>query len=172
MEGRIDVRRSVRIAATAAVVVTASVTATSQEPTRPLPLHVRASVQRSVTLALERLESQQCQAVYQDFEDSRGRTLDENLALKGTTAREHLKRLRWVDGARHSLCQNPGIFLAARVGQDRIFVCPRQFVAHATRYPTKTAGLILHEQLHALGLGENPPSSEAISKRVFFRCRL
>lgn len=172
MERRIDVRRSVCVAATAAAVFTAGTPVASQEPTRPLPLHVRASVQRSVALALQRLESQECQAVYQDFEDSSGRTLEENLALKGTTAQEHLRRMRWVDGARHSMCQNPGVFLVARVGQDRIFVCPRQFVAHATRYPTKTAGFILHEQLHALGLGENPPSSAAISKRVFFRCRL
>jgi hypothetical protein len=38
------------------------------------------------------------------------------------------------------------------------------------RDPGLTAALIIHEELHSLGLGENPPSSQAITAQVIARC--
>jgi hypothetical protein len=35
----------------------------------------------------------------------------------------------------------------------------------------RLATLVIHEQLHALGLGENPPTSTYITTRVYHRCR-
>ena len=32
------------------------------------------------------------------------------------------------------------------------------------------ATAVIHEELHSLGLGENPPSSTEITRRVEFRC--
>jgi hypothetical protein len=172
MERRRDVCRAVLVAAFAVVAFVASVPATGQDAPQPLPLRVRGAVERSVALALQKLESDHCQAVFGDFRDSGGRTLRENLDVLGMSAVDHLRRLRWVDGAGHPLCRNPSILFVARVGQDEVRVCPRQFSAFATRQPVKAAGIIVHEQLHTLGLGENPPSSKAISRQVFFRCRL
>jgi hypothetical protein len=31
--------------------------------------------------------------------------------------------------------------------------------------------VVIHEVLHTLGLGENPPSSDQITRRVDLRCR-
>jgi hypothetical protein len=172
MERRNDARRPVCIAAAAAVLLAVSVPAMGQEPVRPLPLRVQGSVERSVALALQTLENDQCQAVYGDFEDNEGHRLRENLELLGLTATQHLKALRWIDGTGHPLCRNPTIFFVAHVGDVFVRVCPKQFAAFAARQPAKAAGIIVHEQLHTLGLGENPPSSEAISRQVFYRCRL
>jgi hypothetical protein len=172
MERRNDARRPLRIAAAAAALLAVNIPAMGQEAVRPLPLRVRGSVERSVALALQTLKDDTCQALYSDFEDNEGHTLQENLELLGLTAAQHLKALRWVDGTGHPLCRNPSIFFVAHVGDVFVRVCPRQFSAFATRQPTKAAGIIMHEQLHTLGLGENPPSSEAISRQVFYRCRL
>lgn len=175
MERWIDVCRTPRFASTAIVALVAlvaSAIASGQERPRPLPLRVQGAVERSVALALEKLEDARCQGIYGDFEDDEGRTLRENLDLLGLTATQHLRRLRWVDGTGHPLCQDPTIFFVARVDDPYVRVCPRQFSAFATRQPTKAAGIVVHEQLHTLGLGEDPPSSEAISRQVFYRCRL
>ena len=46
----------------------------------------------------------------------------------------------------------------------------RRAVVAGARAAT-SATLIIHEQLHALGLGENPPTSTYITTRVYHRCR-
>jgi len=35
---------------------------------------------------------------------------------------------------------------------------------------TVAEAVIIHETLHSLGLGENPPTSDEITRRVFSRC--
>ena len=37
--------------------------------------------------------------------------------------------------------------------------------------PTYVEALVIHEMMHTLGLGENPPSSLEINARVLKRCR-
>jgi hypothetical protein len=39
-----------------------------------------------------------------------------------------------------------------------------------TGFDAAAAVLLIHELLHAIGLGENPPASEAITARVVARC--
>jgi hypothetical protein len=36
--------------------------------------------------------------------------------------------------------------------------------------PAGVEMIVIHELLHVLGLGENPPTSEAITARVVARC--
>jgi hypothetical protein len=50
-----------------------------------------------------------------------------------------------------------------------VHVCPR-FVLSQRQDPTHAPELLIHELLHTLGLGENPPSTEAISRHVRARC--
>jgi hypothetical protein len=38
------------------------------------------------------------------------------------------------------------------------------------RNPVHIAALLIHEMMHTLGLGENPPNAEAITARVLERC--
>jgi len=38
--------------------------------------------------------------------------------------------------------------------------------------PGFATNVVIHEMLHALGLGENPPTSEEITRQVVKRCGL
>jgi len=179
MESWREVRR--RWARRAAVAAAASTTAVvlaagspastaSLENPRPLPLFVKGAIKRSVALALDRLKAEECRAIFTDFEDMDGRPLAEKLERAGTSPADHLASLEWVNGSQHPTCRNPNIFFVTVVGGDRIYVCPKQFSEYATTQPIKAAGLVLHEELHSLGLGENPPTSIEISRQVFARC--
>jgi len=59
--------------------------------------------------------------------------------------------------------------MTATPGRALIYVCPR-FAAFQIGNPRLSAAVIIHESLHALGLGENPPSSDEINRRVERRC--
>ena len=37
--------------------------------------------------------------------------------------------------------------------------------------PTLAEAMVIHEMLHTLGLGENPPTTFEITDRVLSRCR-
>ena len=52
-----------------------------------------------------------------------------------------------------------------------VYVCGRAFKDLAERNPERAQAIVIHEALHTLGLGENPPSSAEITARVLARCR-
>ena len=114
--------------------------------------------------------NEKCREVYADFRDASGSTLAEKLRREEQRPAEHLRSLRWLNGAEHPRCRNRRVFLVTQVGARFVLVCPDQFGELAVRQPTQAAGLLIHEQLHALGLGENPPASEDITRRVLTRC--
>jgi len=128
------------------------------------------AVRRALAMAAGRLERAECRALYEDFRDSAGATLAERLRVEGAAPADHLRSLHWQNGAGHPLCRSRRVFLVTRVGSRVVLVCPEQFGDLAARQPGFAAGLLLHEQLHALGLGENPPASEDITRRVLSRC--
>jgi hypothetical protein len=160
--------RSRALTLSLAAMLTAAPRASPAPP--PLPLFASGLVKRSVALALEGLRRPECRAVYDDFRSASGVTLAETLRRRDVSPSEHLLRLRWLNGVSHPRCRNRNVFLVTRVGDPEIYVCPDQFTDFAVREPVKAAGLLLHEQLHALGLGEDPPASEDISRQVFARC--
>ena len=49
-------------------------------------------------------------------------------------------------------------------------VCGARFVETQFSDPGFAAALVIHEELHVLGLGENPPSAREITARVVARC--
>lgn len=49
-------------------------------------------------------------------------------------------------------------------------VCGSRFVRQVGRNPRHAEATLLHEALHSLGLGENPPSPDYITERVEARC--
>jgi hypothetical protein len=49
-------------------------------------------------------------------------------------------------------------------------VCGRRFAYYFALDRAQGEIIIIHELLHSLGLGENPPSSAAITKMVEQRC--
>jgi hypothetical protein len=49
-------------------------------------------------------------------------------------------------------------------------VCGRVFREAASRQESRAEIAVIHEALHTLGLGENPPDSLEITRRVAERC--
>ena len=77
----------------------------------------------------------------------------------------------FYDGSRQLLCSlNDDPYAITKPGSRVVFICPRRFVQKQEWNPTAAEAIIIHEMLHSLGLGENPPSSEAISAVVLDRC--
>jgi len=68
------------------------------------------------------------------------------------------------------LCRSGKSALVSVVGMRPVFVCP-SFPRQAERDPWAAENWIIHEMLHTLGLGENPPSSREITQRVTELCR-
>ena len=76
--------------------------------------------------------------------------------------------LRFVDDSRAPQCRRSpecGVYGTGFEGDSRVRAAvqgsgPRAFIEI----------IVIHEFLHALGLGESPPSSQAITEQVAVRC--
>ena len=75
-----------------------------------------------------------------------------------------------MDGSSQAPCRTGRTALVATPGVRRIFVC-RTFAEVQLRQPGVAESMVIHEILHTLGLGENPPTSIEITQRVEARCR-
>jgi hypothetical protein len=132
------------------------------------PALVRA-VNAVVPRAAEKLRSAKCQEVLSDFGDGNGRLLRKNLAERGETAPGYLRWLIFVNAAEEGFCVRETRVAATNPG-DRIIRLCAGFRTVAITDPSHAANLLIHEELHALGLGENPPSSYEITRKVVERC--
>ncbi len=117
--------------------------------------------------ARERLGRPECQAVLADFESADGERLDRVLRATGRTAQEQLDLLVLESGLGRPLCDRGPSLAFTQVRSPVVWICLRRFTL--LRLPEQDAVLI-HEMLHSLGLGENPPESVAITTRVERRC--
>jgi hypothetical protein len=120
--------------------------------------------------ARQRLAQPQCQRVFSEFKDARGRTLQENLDAQGQTAASYLGLIVFADGAKLRRCQDPNIFAMTDPGGRAVYVCGRQFAFVDANNPSLAEAFLIHEELHSLGLGENPPSPREITARVLDMC--
>ena len=103
------------------------------------------------------------------YPDGSGRTLAQNLEAAGRSAQIHLGWLIFRNGADKSLCLRSGVLAGTNPGERIVYLCA-QFKYIGRTDPGYAAALIIHEELHSLGLSENPPSSEQITDRVVSRC--
>ena len=140
-------------------------------PTMLARRHLRPSFRDSLAEASRRLESPGCRLVLSDFRDADGRTLADNLEATGLSAAEYLDRRIYFTGGRGlERCQASRILAATSPGSHVVFVCDAFFTVDRADSPY-VAYTLIHEMLHSLGLGENPPSPAAITTRVADRCR-
>jgi hypothetical protein len=51
-----------------------------------------------------------------------------------------------------------------------VYVCSGVFRGQLQHRPADAEAVLIHEALHTLGLGENPPTPRAIQDRVRARC--
>src|SRR5262245_5266890 len=119
--------------------------------------------------AYRKLARPACQQLLDDFHDAEGHTLRENLAPLGLTPDEYLFRLTYRDGLDlgSARCRKGGAAAVTHIGDRNVFVCAAPF---AEQRPGIRENTLIHEMLHSLGLGENPPSSGEINGRVRRRC--
>jgi hypothetical protein len=120
--------------------------------------------------AARRLSEPRCAQVFADFTDAEGRTLQEKLDGYGLTGTDYLSLVYFADGLERGRCDDGGVLATATPGSRLVSVCSR-FARAYRNDPTWGEIVLIHEALHTLGLGENPPSSSEISTRVMARCR-
>ena len=129
-----------------------------------------AALRRAVLGARQRLARRECQQVFSEFKDAAGRTLQERLDAQGQTAASYLGLIVFADGSRLRHCQDPNTFAMTAPGSRVVYVCGRQFASVDGDNPSQTEAFLIHEELHSLGLGENPPSPKEITARVLALC--
>jgi hypothetical protein len=122
--------------------------------------------------AQARLARPECQKVFTDFQDVEGRLLLERLQASRDTPADYLMQQVWfVDGGDTPPCRRDGTMAAFTVpGHHVIRVCGTRFAQRFERERVAAEIIVIHEMLHTLGLGENPPSSRDITAQVTRRC--
>lgn len=130
-----------------------------------------STLHRVLDRARERLSDPVCQQVLDDFRDGEGRPLRARLEETGQTPEDYLGLIIFYDGRTHPRCAQEGIFAATSAGSRAVFVCPRELEKVTQLNAALAEATLIHEALHTLGLGENPPTSRQITAGVIRRCR-
>jgi hypothetical protein len=86
-------------------------------------------------------------------------------------ADEYLQGLLFYSGSATKACKTPRVLAFTTPGSRIVFVCQKQFRKAYRRDPSQAEFTIIHEMLHSLGLGENPPTPAHITSRVVEHCR-
>jgi hypothetical protein len=107
--------------------------------------------------------------VLDDFADGQGRPLSEKLRVFGVSPEEYLGMLPFLDGASRPLCDAGQSQLLTTAGTARVLVC-KPFLDTVRDRRITAEVYVIHEMLHTLGLGENPPTSQEITQQVIRRC--
>ena len=129
------------------------------------------SVLRDVVVAAEsKLAGSSCRQVFGDFRDLRGKRLQDTLTALGQTGQTFFRGLVFYEGYGRSACDSRATIAFTFPGSRAVFVCSMHLADMEHRDRGLAAALLIHEELHALGLGENPPSSREITARVIARC--
>jgi hypothetical protein len=131
---------------------------------------VVASVRAAREGALRRLARPRCRAVFADFRDTDGRLLYERLLELGQSGRDYFASLPFFDGTNAPTCFEARAIAFTSPGQRQVMICGRAFHHARQTEPRFSEAVLIHEALHTLGLGEDPPSSREITRQVLKRC--
>jgi hypothetical protein len=128
-------------------------------------------VQTAIAGAKKRLEHPACAGLLTEFQSSDGVPLAERLTGLSLTPPEYLSTLWFTDADNLKKCYgSAGPIAFTAPGHPVVFICGQHFVRMYGRNPRYAEILLIHEMLHAAGLGENPPTSEHISQVALLRC--
>jgi hypothetical protein len=130
------------------------------------------AVRRALDGAARRLRAPRCAEVFSSpiLFDQEGRPLLEKLTQLQTDGPTYLARLTYYEASSSRTCQRNDTLAFTTVGAGHVFVCGPRFLAAWRQSPYLVELTMIHEVLHTLGLGENPPSSRAISNVVRDYC--
>ena len=126
-------------------------------------VYVRDALGKSLDAAAELLKTPRCQSLLSEFTDQRGRLLTERLAELNLSLAEYLRAVIFEDGDAHPRCRNGEALAFTSIGSRVVHVCGPAFVRAWRREPSEARATIIHELLHSLGLGENPPAPRYIT---------
>ena len=130
----------------------------------------RDAAKRALTAASRWLASPNCGPLFSEFQDSSGIPLEERLRQFETTPAGYLQRVFFLDAGQHPTCRRHGILAFTAVGSRTVYLCGRDFERAWKKNPREVQATIIHEVLHSLGLGENPPTPRDITDRVLKLC--
>ena len=128
------------------------------------------SVRWALVGAAQRLAKPSCRTVFSRFTDERRRPLDGKLDELGLSGAGYLGLIEFRDGSREVQCLRYGRLAFTTPGGNVVWVCGRKFERTWVRNRRFAEIVIIHEALHTLGLGEDPPSSEMITATVEASC--
>lgn len=128
----------------------------------------RWALARAIKGAARQLAEPRCQELFDEFVDASGQPLRMALDAEGVSGPQYLARVFFYD-APTAHCGSSNLVITTP-GSRAVFVCGRRFAREMTSNTRYAEATIIHEMLHSLGLGENPPSSDYITSRVMARC--
>jgi hypothetical protein len=131
---------------------------------------IRVAVQRAVDGAGARLAHSDCQELLTDFRNLAGETLSTSLIARNRTPADAFGLLRFYDDRESLHCRVGKTLAFTTVDGPIVRVCGREFLHRFLLNRMATEMIVIHEFLHTLGLGENPPASVEITRRVAVRC--
>ncbi len=130
----------------------------------------RGAVEWALTGAALWLAAERCRGVLSEFRDTHGRPLTERLEAHGVDVQTYLTFLLFRDGAGSAACDDELTFAVTTPRGRVVFVCGRRFERVWRASAARAQAVVIHEMLHTLGLGENPPTSQAVTERVLALC--
>src|SRR4030095_2703880 len=124
-------------------------------------------IKDTVEAAAARLALCSCQKVLSDFTDKNGVLLSTTSVARGKNPVEAFRLLRFVDSRLAPQCLTGNRLAFTFPGSQVIHICSWRFRAWSISPGNRirTELIVIHEFLHTLGLGENPPTSLAITNR-------
>jgi len=127
------------------------------------------ALEAALVEAWKQLSEASCQALLTEFTDQRGHTLAENIPKNAGSLQNYLARIVFVDGSDARSCAR-GALAVTEPGSRVVRVCSSRLVWTWQQNSRHVVAALIHEALHTLGLGENPPTSAEITSRVLKRC--
>ena len=128
------------------------------------------AVHNTLEQATKWLEDPRCRMLFSDFRDETDRPLVRTLADLGISGERYLQFVIFRDAGGSEYCEQNRPLAFTHRGSRIVFVCGRDFAKAWRQTPERATAAMIHEMLHTLGLGENPPSSLAITGQVLKRC--
>jgi hypothetical protein len=127
-------------------------------------------VRRAVHGASRLLDEPACAAVLDDLRDAAGRALRARLEELDVDASSYVRLVLFYDGSNDAPCRRPRTYAFTTAGSRVVRACAA-LGRLAASAPSQAEAVVIHEVLHTLGLGENPPASDEITALVETRCR-
>ena len=129
----------------------------------------RRKVVAALDAAAVQLDAPRCRALLTEFSDRDGRPLATTLDRLRVDVSTYVTLVTFIDGSRDATCS--GSTLAFTTPGSRVVrVCANSLASFSTPRHDYVTAAFIHEILHTLGLGENPPSSAEITARVLASC--